>query len=88
MRFKLHYHVSNNGDGSASVHFHETAEEAEKADSELEEGWGDSSASYIELKTEMHGGRPEVFYKTLKWDAKKKVHYEIWHKIEKDIGAP
>jgi hypothetical protein len=51
MRFKLHYHVSNNGDGSASVHFHETAEEAEKADSELEEGWGDSSARDARWKT-------------------------------------
>jgi hypothetical protein len=83
MKFKLHYHVSNNGDGSASVHLHESAEEAEKADENEEEGWGESSASYVDLKVEIHNGKPEVFYRTLEWDAKKKKHHEIWHKLEK-----
>jgi len=40
MNFRLHYHISNNGDGSASVHFHKTAKEAEKADEAQSEGWG------------------------------------------------
>lgn len=38
--FKLHYHISNNGDGSASVHLHQTQEEADKADEAMDEGVG------------------------------------------------
>lgn len=54
-QYKLPYHCTDNGDGSASVQFHKTIEEAEKADEEMEDGWGESSADYVELKIE--GGK-------------------------------
>lgn len=50
--FKLHYHVSNGGDGSANVWFHRSNEEAEKADEDMEEGWGECSARDCVLKIE------------------------------------
>jgi hypothetical protein len=50
--FELHYHLTNNGDGSASARFHQTEEEAEKADEAMDEGWGESSASSVRLKYE------------------------------------
>ncbi len=37
----VHYAISNGGDGSASVHFFKTAEEAEKYDENMDEGWGE-----------------------------------------------
>jgi len=79
MRFRLHYHLQNNGDGSASARFHETAEQAEKADEELEEGWGECCASYIELKVE----KGQIFYKENEWDSKNKKFNEVWHPLEK-----
>lgn len=50
--FKLHYHVINCGDGSVSVHFHQTEQQAKDADKKMDEGWGESSANYIDLKIE------------------------------------
>jgi len=50
--YRLHYHVSNGGDGSANVHFHTTENEAEKADENQSEGWGESSVGSILLKEE------------------------------------
>lgn len=50
--FELHYHCKNNGDGSVSVEFHESKQAAEKADEEMDEGWGESSASSVKLKVE------------------------------------
>lgn len=50
---KLHYHISNNGDGSASVHFHQTYDEAVEADekeSESGDGWGESCNGSVNLK--------------------------------------
>lgn len=49
-KFRLYYHISNNGDGSASACFHKTEQEAKKADEEMEEGWGESSASHVDLE--------------------------------------
>lgn len=46
--FELHYHISDNGDGSASVWFHLNEKEAEEAD-EAEEGWGESCNSSVTL---------------------------------------
>ncbi len=55
IEFELPYYISNNGDGSASVNFTSTLAEAEKADEELEEGWGECCASTVSLKVE--GGK-------------------------------
>ena len=49
---KIYYCVINGGDGSASVQFFQTEEEAGKRDEEQCEGWGESSVSSIELKIE------------------------------------
>lgn len=50
--FKLNYYITNNGDGSASVHFTSSEAEAEKADEELEEGWGESCNGDVTVKVE------------------------------------
>ena len=50
--FELHYHCSNGGDGSVGVHFHQSEQEAQKADEEMEDGWGESSAHSVKLKLE------------------------------------
>lgn len=53
--FQLHYHISNGGDGSASVHFHKTAKEAADADEKMSEdgeGWGESCNGSETLKFE------------------------------------
>lgn len=50
--FELHYHCSNGGDGSVSVNFHKTEQDAESADAAQDEGWGESSASSVKLKLE------------------------------------
>jgi hypothetical protein len=81
-KFRLHYHLSNNGDGSASAHFHETAKEAEKADEQLDEGWGECCASYVELKVE----DGKVFFKENHWDGKK--WSEVWHPAELITDKP
>ncbi len=53
--FKLHYWISNNGDGSASTRFVGTKKEAEKADENQQEngeGWGEPCNSNVSLKYE------------------------------------
>jgi hypothetical protein len=53
--FYLHYHISNNGDGSASLRLHPTGDAAEAADNaqqESGEGWGESSNGHVKLKLE------------------------------------
>ncbi len=52
MEFELHYHVSNGGDGSASVHFHQSKQAATKADEDMEEGWGEPCNGSVKLKVE------------------------------------
>ncbi len=59
MEFLLHYHISNNGDGSASVHFHSSEDEAKAADEKLEEGWGECCAGEVKIKLENN----QVFYR-------------------------
>jgi len=70
MRFRLNYAVMNGGDGSANVEFFPTQAEAEKADEEQAEGWGESSACFVEL--EMVNGT--LCYRTLNWDEDKKKY--------------
>jgi len=67
-RFKLHYNLKNNGDGSASVKLHPTAQAAEDQDEKDVEngcdGWGENSAGQIELKV-VDG---LVYYRCREWD--------------------
>lgn len=77
--FKLPYWVSNGGDGSASVRFETSEKEAEQKDDEQNEegeGWGESSASTVEIKVEDDklyiksfekvGGKYEYIWKQVK----------------------
>jgi hypothetical protein len=52
---EVHYAVSNNGDGSVSVHFFKNAEEASKYDEDLEEGWGENCSSSEVLHFDKEG---------------------------------
>lgn len=52
MIFTLPYHITNNGDGSASVKFHATRAEAEAADAAMDEGWGESCDGEVRLRVE------------------------------------
>ncbi len=74
--FKLHYYVSNGGDGSASVRLCKTEEEAEKEDEGQSEGWGESSASSINLKLE--GGK--LFYSDYEYVGGK--YTKLWIPLE------
>jgi hypothetical protein len=49
---KLWYYCSNNGDGSVTVNFCRSAEEAVEIDEAQEEGWGESSVGYANLSIE------------------------------------
>jgi hypothetical protein len=52
MEFDLPYYVQNGGDGSVIVRFQPTLDLAEYNDSEMSEGWGESSANTVKLKVE------------------------------------
>lgn len=75
--FKLNFYVQSGGDGSANVKFTSTAEEAEQADENQSEPWGDPSADSLTLKVENN----EIFYRKLEWTGKK--HKEVWIPLEK-----
>lgn len=80
--FKLHYHVNNGGDGSANVRFHETQQQAEAADANQSEGWGESSAGSVELA--IQDGK--IVRKCFEWDAKAKKHNTVWKPLEELPG--
>lgn len=65
LMFELFYHVSNNGDGSVSVHFHQTMDRATKADDKAQEGegWGEASTGSVVLKVDEQG---RISFKALK----------------------
>lgn len=65
-KFVLPYHISNNGDGSASVHFHATIKDAEKAEAGMNEPWGEDCASSKDLYLDENG----LFFNRLVWDSK------------------
>lgn len=65
--FRLPYWCSSNGDGSVSVRFEKSLEAAERADEKQDEGWGESSAGYVEVKVE----NGKLFFK--KYDGWKEV---------------
>lgn len=64
--FELPYWVANCGDGSVSVNFEQFLEDAERKDEEMDEGWGESSASTVSLKVENN----QLFLKSMKWSGK------------------
>lgn len=70
MKVKLHYYISNQGDGSACLRLCKTAEEAERLDetAQQDDGWGEPSNDCVEL-TVKDG---KVFYEDMVWDEKKK----------------
>ncbi len=72
--YRLHYHVSNNGDGSASVRFHKTNKAAEKADESQSEGWGEPSAGHLDL--EIQDGK--IVRKELEWDREAKKYNAVY----------
>lgn len=76
MEFALHYHCSNGGDGSVSVHFHPNLEAAEKADEEMDEGWGESSAGTVNLKVENN----QLFYR--EYERVDGKYQYIWKPVE------
>jgi hypothetical protein len=49
---KLFYHISNCGDGSVSLNLHQTEQEANTAEEDMDEGWGEPSTGEIEFKIE------------------------------------
>lgn len=72
--FKLHYYVSNGGDGSATVHFMPTLDEAKQEDEEQPEGWGESSAGTVNLKVE----DGKLYFEKAIWDpGYKRVWVEV-----------
>ena len=55
MKFRLHYRVANNGDGSASVQFFGGKAAAEAAEEKDPEGWGESTVGSVVLVAEGDG---------------------------------
>lgn len=74
--FNLHYRCVNNGDGSASVEFHNTKLEAETEEEAEEESWGDSSVDSLIL--DIQDGK--IVRKSLEWNGKK--HVTKWVPLE------
>ena len=71
MTYKLWYYVENCADGSAITRFCETEKEAREADdaqNESGDGWGESSVGCVELQ--ITGGI--LYRKEYKWDNKSK----------------
>lgn len=63
---QLHYWISNNGDGSASIQLAKSAEQARKEDEKQSrdgEGWGEECTGSVELKTE----NGKIFYADSQW---------------------
>lgn len=50
--FKLFYWISNDGDGSGSVHFTKTEQEAIEAEEKQPEGFAEETVSWIDLRVE------------------------------------
>ncbi len=66
-RFRLHYYIQNNGDGSASMIECPSEAEAEGSPG-AEEEWGESTASYQEII--LKDGK--LFYEDKNWNPKNK----------------
>lgn len=77
MEFALPYFVRNGGDGSAIVEFTPTLEAADKADSEMDEGWGESSAGTVKLKVE----GDKLFYRDFQQNDHGNYEY-VWIEVK------
>jgi hypothetical protein len=78
-KFRLHYRVQDNGDGSASVHFHPTEEHANQAEEkEIEKGygWGESSVHSVQLKLENN----QLFFRD--HEEVNGKYQEVWRPVE------
>ena len=62
--FELPYYVSNGGDGSANVRFCKSFDEADNADMNQSEGWGESSASQLQL----YFDGTDLYFENYDWD--------------------
>jgi hypothetical protein len=80
MEFKLFYNCRNGGDGSVSVDFFPNKKLADKAESEseLEEGWGESSVGDVILKIE----DGKILFQEMVWDEKNSKFNYIWHELK------
>jgi hypothetical protein len=75
-RFKLYYHVSNGGDGSASTRFHQSEDEARQVDEAQSEGWAESSVGTLNLKSE----GDQIYYQAFEMvDGR---YQFVWKKVE------
>lgn len=74
---KLHYFVSNCGDGSVAVRFCKNETEAKSKDNEQEEGYAESTADFFKLKIENNS----IYCFHSYYDYDKKVHVEEWVKL-------
>lgn len=92
-RFYLNYHVSNNGDGSATPRFHTSKADAKQAErvalEEFGEGWGESCVGYVTLR--IHGDNIQFLVRefTMYDDGKTGYFTDIWHNLstqEEDHG--
>lgn len=86
-RFKIHYHLQNNGDGSASVKLHPSLKEAEaQEEKDIEDGrdgWGESCAGSVHLKV-LDG---KIYYRDDYYDEDGEPghrYVERWLPAEKD----
>lgn len=76
--FRLWYHVENGGDGSANTRFHLSEANAEKADEEQCEGWGESSVGSVDIV--VRNGK--AFMRKGKWNKDKKKYDYILLALE------
>lgn len=76
--FKIPYYVSNGGDGSVTVRFTTTLKQAEKADEELEEGWGESSVDSLHIRVD-----DEKVYIRLYEEVDGKYQF-VWRQVVQD----
>lgn len=77
MEFKLPYYVENCGDGSVSVEFCQSEEEADAKDAAMDEGWGESSASFVKLKVVDN----KLYYETYEYNEKARKGGYVWKEV-------
>lgn len=89
------YYLSNNGDGSASVHFCDTKELAELMEevdvSRGYDGWGESSVGSVDLVASSHTHvedilTPKYAIEEYAYDIEYEIDNEYYHDDRFDIG--
>lgn len=87
MQFKLWYRVRNGGDGSASVEFYPARAPAEFAETEEEEGWGESSVGWVKL-TVGDDGKSLSFNELVYDEVTKKFEHKLIPLAQEQETAP